>query len=143
MALGLRSPLNRRNNCTVRSPRSFAEAEQVESEITETRSALGASQQKAQELKNDLASTEAELANYSEEAIEQSVLEAAKIWHLKGKSPHNSSIVENAISRVVEAEASIRILNARLVWLKDLLAKEEAKIESFKQELKRLEKQLS
>jgi len=120
-----------------------AEAEAIESEISETRSALGSSQQKAQELKNDLASTESELANYSEKAIDQSVLEAAKIWHLKGKSPHNSSIVENAISHIVEAEASIRILNARLVWLRDLIGKEETKIESFKQELKRLEKQLS
>jgi len=118
-----------------------ADVAQFEAEITETRSALGSSQQKVQELKSQIDSTEAELADHNESAVEESILEAAKIWNLKGKSPFNSSKVEAAIAHVVESEAVLRILNARLVWLRDSLAKEESKVESFKSQLKQLEKQ--
>jgi chromosome segregation ATPase len=119
-----------------------AEAEQIEAEITETRNALGAAQSKAQELKGQIESTEAELSNHTEEAVQESINEAAKLWHLKGRSPHNASIISASVSHALEADAVNRILNARIIYLRDLLAKEEAKVEAFKQELKALEKQL-
>jgi hypothetical protein len=44
-------------------------------------------------------------------------------------------------SIAVEAEVINRILSARLIWLKDKLATEEEKINSYKKQLKDLEKQ--
>jgi hypothetical protein len=119
-----------------------ADVAQVESEINSARAGLAAASQKAAELTNDIATSEADLSNHDEPAVQASIEEAARILHLRHRSPHNSSVVDAAVSHAVQAEVMLRILNARLIYSRDLLAKEEAKVEAFKQELKRLEKQL-
>jgi hypothetical protein len=112
-----------------------------EQEIEAARQSLAASQQKIVELKNSIGSAEAELTEHSESEVEASIQSAAGIWHLKHTSPFNSSKVEASIEHAVQAEVVLRILNARLIQLRDSLAKEEAKIEAFKRQLKDLEKQ--
>jgi chromosome segregation ATPase len=119
-----------------------ADAAHIESEITAARAGLSASQQKVAELKNDIATAEAELNDHTPEAIEESIQEAASIWGMKERTPHHASIVERALFHCAHAEASNRILSARLVQLKDKLTAEQARVESFTSELKRLEKSL-
>jgi DNA repair ATPase RecN len=116
-----------------------AELEAYESDINSARAGLSASQQKVSELSESIASTEAELNDHTSEAIEASVQEAAEVWHLRHRSPHNSSIVESAVSHAVEAEIVLRILSARLVWLKDKLTAEQANVVEFTKRLKALE----
>jgi chromosome segregation ATPase len=118
-----------------------AEVAQYESEITASRAALAAAQQMVVELRNDIEATEAELSNHTEEAVNKSIEEAAKLWHLKHRSNHNASFVENSISHAVQAEIVNRVLNVRLIQLRESLASEESKLEAFKRQLKDLEKQ--
>ena len=61
---------------------------------------------------------------------------------MRQRSPHNESVVSAAIYHASNADVVQRILSARLVFLRDLLAKEQAKVEAFKQQLKELEKSL-
>jgi hypothetical protein len=125
-----------------KAAQSVADVEQLEAEITAAKSGLNAAQSKAAELANDIATTEAELEANSDAAVEHSVNEAAKVWHMRNRSPHHESKISGAVAHAVEQEVVGRILSARLIYLRDLLATEQAKVESFTSELKRLEKSL-
>jgi chromosome segregation ATPase len=120
---------------------SQADLEAYEAEINTARQSFAAASQKAQELKASIESAERELSNHSEEAVNQSIEQAAKIWHLRHQSPHNSSVVDSAIAHALEADIVLKVLNARLIQLRDALAKEEVKVDSFKRQLRDLEKQ--
>jgi len=120
---------------------AIAELEQYEAQINEARAGLKASEAKVIELRNSIESTEAELQNHSSDAVEASILEAAKIWQHKDRNPHNQSIVAASVSHAVEAEVVNRILKARLILLRDNLTAEEKKVEGYKKTLKDLEKQ--
>jgi chaperonin cofactor prefoldin len=119
----------------------IADLKQYEEEINGARGALRASEVNAKELRDSIAATEHDLELHTETAVEGSIQQAAEIWEHRGRSPHNSSIVDAAVSHAVEAEVINRILSARLIWLKDKLATEEKKIEAIKRQLKDLEKQ--
>jgi hypothetical protein len=121
---------------------AVVDAEQLETEIIAARNGLNASQAKVEEITNDIATTEAELSNHNEAAVQASIEEAARIWHLRHRSPHNSSVVDANVDHAVQSEVTLRILDARLIYLRDLLAKEQEKVEAFKQQLRDLEKQL-
>ena len=56
-----------------------ADVQAYEAEIESSRAALAAAQQKVVELKNDIESTERELLNHDEKAVQESIEEAAKI----------------------------------------------------------------
>jgi hypothetical protein len=125
-----------------KAQQAVAEAEAIEAEITASRAGLKASEQRVAELKNDIEATEAELSNHDESAVEESIQEAAKIWKARHRSPYNASKVDAAIAYAVESEVVNRILNARLIYLRDSLTKEQEKVSYFQSELKNLEKQL-
>ena len=119
-----------------------ADVEALEAEIQQTKSALSATESKIASLKHDIATCEADLEANNDEAVEASVLEAAKVWSIRGKTDRNNSIVAAAVNHVVEQAAVSRILHARAVWLRDSLANEEAKADSYRKDLKRLEKSI-
>jgi uncharacterized coiled-coil protein SlyX len=50
--------------------------------------------------------------------------------------------VDAAVDHAVQAEVALRILNSRLIYLRDLLDKQQEKVSYFQSELKDLEKQL-
>jgi hypothetical protein len=111
-----------------------------EQEIEAARQGLAASQQKIVELKNSIESAEAELTEHSESEVEASIQSAAGIWHLKHTSPFNSSKVKASIEHAVRAEVVLRILSARLAQLREESSKQERLTDSFKKQLRDLEK---
>ncbi|PWT86351.1 MAG: hypothetical protein C5B58_01500 [Acidobacteria bacterium] len=113
---------------------------QYEAEVESAKNGLSSAQLKVVELKNSIQSAEAELEEHSEEAVQAHIEEAARIWEHRSRSPHNASIVEDAIYHASSSEVVVRILNARLVQLRDSLAKHEQAIIGFQKELKDLEK---
>jgi len=117
-----------------------ADVQAYEAEIESSRAALAAAQQKVVELKNDIESTERELLNHTEEAVAESIEEAAKLWAHRHRSPHNSSKVDSAVAHAVEAEIVNRVLNIRLIQLREESSKQERLVEAFKKQLKDLEK---
>jgi len=125
-----------------KAAQAVADAEALESEITAARAGLNSAQNKVVELSNDIEKAESELSNHDESAVQSSIEEAARLWKHRHRSPHNASVVDAAVDHAVQAEVTLRILNARLVYLRDLLANEQSKVEAFKQQLKDLEKQL-
>jgi hypothetical protein len=125
-----------------KAAQAVADAEQLEAEINQARAGLNAAQSKVVELSNDIGKTEAELSNHDESAVQESIEEAAKIWHIKGRSVNNSSTVDACVAHATQADIVNRILNARLIYLRDLLAKEQSNVEAFHKQLKELEKQL-
>ena len=126
-----------------KAAQAVADAEALEAEITAARNGSKAAQAKVAELSNDIEKTEAELSNHDEPAVQESIAEAAKIWSHRHRSPHNASVVDAAIAHATQADIVNRILNARLIYLKDLLSKEQEKVSYFQSALKSLEKQLS
>jgi chromosome segregation ATPase len=117
-----------------------ADVAAYEAEIESTRSSLAAAQQKVIELKSDIESTQRELCNHDESAVSESIEEAAKVWHVRHKTAQSSSIVESAIAHAVEAEVVNRVLNVRLIQLREEWSKHEQLVDSFKKQLKDLEK---
>jgi hypothetical protein len=118
-----------------------ADLKQYEQEINESRAGLKASEAKVVEIQNSIATTEAELVANSQEAVENSINRAAETWHLRHRSPHHESIVASAVSHAVEQDVVDRILNARLIILRDKLEAEKARVEAFTKQLRQLEKQ--
>jgi len=125
-----------------KAAQAVADAEQIEAEINEARNGLNAAQGRVAELTNDIATTGVELSNHDDSAVQASIEEAAKIWSHRHRSPHNASVVDAAVSHATQADIVNRILNARLIYLRDLLAKEQEKVSYFQSELKALEKSL-
>lgn len=120
---------------------SIDELKQYEEEINQARAGLKHSEVKVVELTQSIETTEAELSANSDEAVVNSVNEAAKVWDMRHRSPHHESIVSAAVSHAVEQEVVGRILNARLIQLRDKLEAEKAKVADFSKRLKELEKQ--
>jgi hypothetical protein len=60
---------------------------------------------------------------------------------VRDRSERNGSVVENAIFHAVHADVVNRVLNARLILLKDQLEAETARQAELKRHLKDLEKQ--
>lgn len=118
---------------------SIAELEAYEADINAARAGLSATQQKVSELTESIASTEAELTAHTDEAVEASIQEAAQVWHLRNRSPHSGSVVDADIFHAAHADVVNRILNARLILLRDKLTAEQANVVEFTKQLKALE----
>jgi hypothetical protein len=116
-----------------------ADLKQYEADINSARAGLSASQQKVSELSESIAATESELANHTEDAVEASIQEAAQIYHLRNRSPHSGSVVDANIFHAAHADVVNRILNARLILLRDKLTVEQANVVEFTKQLKALE----
>jgi hypothetical protein len=120
---------------------SIDDLKQFESDVIQARAGLKTSEVTVSELTNSIAATEQELYSHSSDAVEASIQEAAQIWNIRDRSPHNGSIVDASVEHAVRADVVNRILNARLILLKDKLSAEQAKVVEFSKRMKSLEKQ--
>jgi chromosome segregation ATPase len=92
-----------------------AEVEAYEQEIESARRSLAASSQKVVELKNDISSTESELSNHTDYAVEESIQEAAKLWsQSRSRSRDCKSDLECAADSVARRVEQARAVSREL-----------------------------
>jgi len=120
---------------------AIADLEAFEADVNQSKEALRNTESKIEELNQEIEKATNELSAHTEEAVTQSIQEAAQIYHLRNRSPHSGSIVDAAIFHAAHADIVNRILNTRLILLKDQLEAETTRQTELKKHLKDLEKQ--
>jgi len=118
-----------------------ADLQAFEADVNQSREALRHIESKIAELNQEIEKATNELSEHTEEAVAERIQEAAKLWHVRDRSERNGSVVENAIFHAVHADVVNRVLNARLILLKDQLEAETARQAELKRHLIDLEKQ--
>jgi DNA repair exonuclease SbcCD ATPase subunit len=124
-----------------RVQQSIAELEAYEADVNQSKEALRNTESKIEELNQEIEKATSELSAHTEEAVAQSIQEAAQVYHLRSRNPHLGSVVDAAIFHAAHADIVNRILNARLILLKDQLETEATRQTELKKHLKDLEKQ--
>jgi chromosome segregation ATPase len=120
---------------------AIADLEAFEADVNQSKEALRNTESKIEELNQEIEKATNELSAHTEEAVAQSIQEAAAIYHLRNRSPRFGSEVDAAIAHSVNAEVVNRILHARLVLIKEQLETETTRQTDLKKHLKDLEKQ--
>jgi chromosome segregation ATPase len=118
-----------------------ADLEAYESDVNESREALRSVVAKIEEIGQEIEQATAELSAHTDEAIAESIQEAAKLWAHRHRSERNGSAVDAAIFHAAHADVVNRVLDARLVLLRDELSAAQAKKSELEAHLKALEKQ--
>jgi peptidoglycan hydrolase CwlO-like protein len=118
-----------------------ADLQAFEADVNQSKEALRHTESKIAELNQEIEKATNELSEHTEEAVAERIQEAAKLWHVRHRSERNGSVVEDAIFHAVHADVVNRVLNARLIMLRDQLEAETARQAELKRHLKDLEKQ--
>jgi chromosome segregation ATPase len=118
-----------------------ADLEAYESDVNESREALRSVVAKIEEIGQEIEQATAELSAHTDEAIAESIQEAAKLWAHRHRSERNGSAVDAAIFHAAHADVVNRVLDARLVLLRAELSAAQAKKSELEAHLKALEKQ--
>jgi hypothetical protein len=120
---------------------AIADLEAFEADVNQSKEALRNTEGKIEELNQEIEKATNELSAHTSEAVEASIQEAAQVYHLRSRNPHLGSVVDAAIFHSAHADIINRILNARLILLKDQLEAETTRQTELKKHLKDLEKQ--
>jgi hypothetical protein len=120
--------------------KQVADLAAYEADINQTRESLRQVVAKIADLNQQIEQTTGEFGNHSDSAVEQSITEAAKLWNVRHRSDRNGSIVDDAIFHAVHADVVLRVLNYRLVMLKDELSAAQTKKADLEAHLRDLEK---
>jgi hypothetical protein len=118
-----------------------ADLQAFEADVNQSKEALRHTESKIAELNQEIEKATNELSAHTEEAVAESIQEAAKLWHVRHRSERNGSVVDAAIFHAAHADVVNRVLNARLILLKDQLEAETTRQTELKKHLKDLEKQ--